>query len=106
MQIKCRGFYLKGSRGQKVINEDLYKEFVTALINEEEALRAIIPQFKISFDKRKGKLYSHMQLKAFCSHVFQKRILLKPENSNRALYVSLPFGYDTGLLKHAIELSK
>ena len=105
IQIKCRGFFLKSSRGKAAITENVYKEFIEALVNEDKAIREVIPQFKISFDKKAGKLYSHMQLKAFCSHVFNKRILLKPKD-DKIITFSLPFGYDEDLLNKVIEIYK
>ena len=107
VQIKCRGFFLKNAKNEKAINENTYKEFIEALINEEETLREVVPQFKISFNKNNGQLYSHLQLKSFCSNVFQKRILLKTsDESSKPLTYSVPFGYDNYLIQKVVSICK
>ena len=105
VDIKCRGFHLGSSKSKDIVNEDVYKEFVNTLLLEEEAERKVVPQFKISFFKAKSSLFSHYQLKSFCSHVFTKRVLLKPENE-RLISQSLPFGYSEKMLKKVLEENK
>ena len=49
-------------------------------------------------------LFSELQLKAFCSHVFNKRIIVK-ENNAKAVTFSLPFGYTIDMLNEAKKIS-
>ena len=105
-QIKCRGFFLKNSLTTTTINEKIYQEFIKALLEEEEALKTVIPQFKISYDKKAAKLFSRLQLKSFCSHVFNKRVLLKYDHTQKPLTYSLPFGYDETVLNKVIQICR
>ena len=103
-EIKCRGFHLSSASCKDIINEDVYKEFIEALLKADESERKVVPQFKITFNKKKSSLFSHYQLRTFASHVFSKRILLKPENG-KLITRSLPYGFDKDLLEAVLAKS-
>ena len=104
--VKCRGFHLVSENAKKEINIDTYEEFVNALTKENEALVKLVPQFKITYSKKTMALFSELQLKAFCSHVFNKRIIVKESNDNdKAITFSLPFGYNIDMLNDAKKIS-
>ena len=103
--IKTRGFFWKKNAEKDRIDESCYQEFLTALLEENEEKKRLIPQFNINIEKKTAKLFSNLNLKTFSNNVYNKRVLYKKGVRNEYLVYSLPYGYDKRILEEAKKLS-
>ena len=103
--IKTRGFFWKKNAAKDKINEKCYAEFVSALLENNEEKKKLVPQFNISIEKKTNKLFSNLNLKTFSNNVYNKRVLYEKGKKDYLIY-SLPYGYDESVLNEAKKICK